>query len=211
MQTRSDLLADRVQTRLDREGPDADYAKILAEEIERLDREDPLPEPTPEQVAQNEAWLDEFNRRAQEALENPGPEEEAERNFTHPVSARATELYEMWSDCARDEGWVPEDAVPEHPVQELLDALMKAHVKLAAWLNSRAWPPELDFCAITIVRLKKAREYLDDAVRAMESCQEENLIEPARLGPMLVDVGDLASDVDELIAESRARLERGTE
>lgn len=70
---------------------------------------------------------------------------------------------------------------------------------------------ELAFCAMAIVRLKKAREYLDDAVQALESCQEEKLIEPARLGPMLVDVGDLARDVDELIAELRARLERGVE
>ncbi|HLP24556.1 MAG TPA: hypothetical protein VK477_02675 [Acidobacteriota bacterium] len=211
MQARSDLLADRVQARIEREGPEADHAKILAEEIERLNREDPPPEPTPEQVARNEAWLEEFNRGAKEALENPDPEDEAGRSYEHPVAVRARELFYHWQSCAEEEDWVPEDAVAEHPVQELLDALMKAHVKLAAWLNSREWPPELDFCAITIVRLKKAREYLDDAVRAMESCQEEKLIEPAQLGPMLVDVGDLACDVDELIAELRARLERGTE
>ncbi len=211
MQARSDLLADRIQTRMEREGPEADHAKILEEEIERLNREDPPPEPTPEQVARNEAWLEEFNRAAKEALEDSEPEDEAERSDEHPVAVRARELCYVWQSCAEDEGWVPEDAVAEHPVQELLDALMKAHVKLAAWLNSREWPPELDFCALTIVRLKKAREYLDDAVRALESCQEEKLIEPARLGPLLVDVGDLACDVDELIAELRARLEREME
>lgn len=211
MQARSDLLADRVRARLERAGPEADHAKILEEEIERLNREDPPPEPTPEQVARNEEWLDAFNRGAKEALENPDPEDEAERSHEHPVAVRARELCYVWQSCAEDEGWVPEDAVAEHPVQELLDALMKVHVKLAAWLNSREWPPELAFCAMAIVRLKKAREYLDDALRAMESCQEEQLLAPAQLGPMLVEVVDLARDVDELIAELRVRLARGTD
>lgn len=210
MQARSDLLADRVQARLNRAGPEADYAKILEEEIERLNREDPPPEPTPEQLARNETWLEEFNRGAKEALENPDPDEE-ERPREHPVAARVRALLDDWGNCAEDEGWVPDGAVAEHPVQALLDAMMKAHVKLAAWLNSRDWPPELDFCAITIVRLKKVREYLDDALRALESCQEEQLLPPARMGPMVVELSDLASEVDELIAELRAKLERGME
>lgn len=112
----------------------------------------------------------------------------------------------------------PEEGIPANPRAWLIStARFKAidafrrRTQLTAWLNSRAWPPELDFCALTIVRLKKAREYLDDAVRAMESCQEEQLLTPAQLGPMVVELSDLASDVDELIAELRARLERGTE
>ncbi|HLP25465.1 MAG TPA: hypothetical protein VK477_07300 [Acidobacteriota bacterium] len=212
MQARSDLLADRIQARIAREGPDADYAKILEEEIERLNREHPEPEPTPEQVARNEAWLEEFNRTAKEALENPDDEgEDEEFSAEHPVAVRAKELFELWSERADAAGWVPEDAVEEHPVQELLDAMMKVHVKCAAWLNRREWPPEVEVCAATIVRLKKTREYLDDAVRALESCQEEKLLTPAQMGPMLVELVDLADDVDELIAELRARLERGTD
>lgn len=214
MQARSDLLNDRVQARLAREGPNADYEKILEEEIERLIREDPAPEPTPEQEERNAAWLEKFNRGGDHDAESLDPEpkaEDEERSFTHPVAQRATELFYRWQESAEAEGWVPEDAVAEHPVQELLDAMMKAHVKLAAWLNRREWPPELDFCATTIVRLKKAREYLDDALRAMESCQEEKLLTPVQLRPMFVEVIDLADDIDALIAELRARLERGVE
>ena len=213
MQARSDLLNDRVQARLIREGPDADYAKILEEEIERLNREDPAPELTPEQRARNEAWLEEFNRGVEDAVENLATEDADDESWLgeHPVAVRARELFELWSERADAEGWVPEDAVAEHPVEELLDALRKAHVKFAAWLNSREWPPELAFCAATIVRLKKAREYLDDAVRALESCQEEKLLTPAQMGPLLVELIDLTDDVDELIAELRERLERGTE
>lgn len=214
MQARSDLLNDRIQARLAREGPDADYAKILEEEIARLCRENPAPEPTPEEIARNAAWLEEFNRGGDHEAERLDPEPEVEdeaRSFAHPVAQRATELFYRWQESAEAEGWLPEDAVAEHPVRELLDAMMKAHVKLAAWLNRREWPPELDFCAPTIVRLKKAREYLDDALRAMESCQEEQLLTPTQLGPMLVEVVDLAHDVDALIAELRARLARGSE
>lgn len=218
MQARSDLLNDRVQARLAREGPGADYAKILEEEIARLNREDPPPEPTPEQLARNAAWLEKFNRGGDDEEEGLAAEqdkenndEEEERDFAHPVAQRAKELFNRWQESAEDEGWVPDDAVAEHPVQELLDAMMKTHVKLVAWLNRREWPPELAFCAPMIVRLKKTREYLDDALRALESCQEEKLLTPAQLGPMLVEVIDLAADVDDLIAELRERLERGTE
>lgn len=35
LQEESDRLADRIQARLDREGPDADYEHILEEELER--------------------------------------------------------------------------------------------------------------------------------------------------------------------------------
>jgi hypothetical protein len=211
MQARSDLLNDRIQARLAREGAEADYEKILTEEIERLNREYPAPEPTPEQRAQNEAWLERFNRASEEALENPDPEFENETGYEHPLAERAMELSAVWRDRAEAENWLPDDAIPEHPVQELLNAIRRAGVKLAAALNGRSWPPELDFCALTIVQLKKVREYLDDALRAMESCQEEKLLTSAQLGPALVDVVDLAEDVDELLAELRAKLERGTE
>lgn len=211
MQARSDLLNDRVQARLAREGAEH-YARILQEEIERLNREHPAPPPTPEQLAERAAWLEAFNRGAEEARENfdlEAADEEAERGHDHPLAVRSQELFYRWQEQADAEGWVPEDAVAEHPVRELLDAMRKVYVKLAAWLNSREWPPQRDFCAMTIVRLKKAREYLDDALRALESCHEEQLLPPTQLGPMRVEVIDLAHDVDELIAELRARLERG--
>jgi len=209
MQARSDLLNDRVQARLAREGAE-NYARILQEEIKRLNREHPAPPPTPEQRAERAAWLEAFNRGAGEARAAPDPEE-GEPGHGHPVAERAQELFYRWQEQADTEGWVPETAVAEHPVRELLGAMGKAHVKLAAWLNDREWPPKRDFCAITIVRLKKVREYLDDALRALESCEEEALLGPAQAGPMAAEVLGLARDVDELIAELRRRRERGTE
>lgn len=209
MQERSDRLADRVQARLTREGKDADYEEILEEEIERMHRERGEPEPTPEQLARNAEWIEEANRAAEEALQNPDPELEAEMNIRHPLVERATELSLQLRGTAKQEGWLPENATQEHPVAELLDATMIAGAKLTGALNGRSWPPPVDFCAGIIVRLKRARVYLDDALRATESCQEEKLVSPQQLGPIVVDLIDLAHDADEIIAELRARLERG--
>ncbi len=46
---------------------------------------------------------------------------------------------------------------------------------------------------------------------ALESCQEEKLIQPAHLGPIVVELTDCVQEADALIAELRARLERGTD
>ncbi|MBA4136924.1 MAG: hypothetical protein C0518_06365 [Opitutus sp.] len=211
MQARSNLLADRIEVRMAREREEADYGKILEEEIERLNREFPPAEPTPEQLARNAAWLEEFNRGSDEAAENPDAEIDDEPCYEHPLAGRAAEIYATWRELAEAEHWLPEDAVAEHPVQELLHALRRASVKLTVALNGEEWPPDLNFCAIKIVQLKKTREYLDDALRALESFQEEKLVPPTRLGPLLIELIDLAHDADELIAELRERLERGTD
>ncbi len=39
----------------------------------------------------------------------------------------------------------------------------------------------------------------------------ENLIRPELLGPIVAELVDLAHEADELIAELRAKLERGTD
>lgn len=211
MQARSDLLADRIQARLRREGEAADYEKILEEEIERQRRERGEPEPTPDQLARNAEWIEEANRAAEDAMQNPDPELEAELDFEHPLIERATALSLQLRGTAKEEGWLPEDATQEHPVSELLDATIIAGAKLAGALNGGAWPPEVGYCAGAIVRLKRARGYLDDALRAAESCREEKLITPQYLEPIVVELVDLAHEVDERIAELRAKLERGTD
>jgi hypothetical protein len=210
-QERGERLADRIQARLEREGKEADYEKILEEEIERMQRERGEPDQTPEQQARQAEWIEEMNRAGEEALENPDPEVEAESNYEHPLVGRAIELSLQMLATAKAEGWLPENHSPEHPVAELLDATMIAGPKLAGALNGRYWPPEIEFCAHAIVRLKRARVYIDDALRATESCQEEKLIKPEHLGPIVVDLIDLAHDADELIAELREKLERGTD
>lgn len=210
-QARSDRLSDRIQARLAREGKDADYEKILEEELDRLYHEEGRPEPTPEQLARNAEWIEEMNRAGEEAQANPDPELEKELEFKHPLVERVTEFSLQLRKTAEAEGWRAENAGQEHPVSELLDATLIAGPKLAGALNGRSWPPEVDFCAHTIVRLKRARGYLEDALRATESCHEEKLIKPEHLGPILAELIDFVQDTDALIAELRAKLERGTD
>lgn len=211
MQERSDRLADRVQARLTREGDQANYENILEEEIERMRQEYGEPEPTLEQLARNAEWIEEANRAAEEAIQNPDLEVELERDFKHPLVERAMELSGRIRRTAKEEVWIPAGASQEHPVVELVNAVMIATAKLAGALNGRAWPPSVDFCAGVIVRLKRARVYLDDALRATESCQEEKLILPRHLGPIVVSLDDLAHATDGLIGELRERLTRGTD
>ncbi len=211
MQARSDLLSDRIAARLEREGDDADFERIMDEEMARLRRERGEPEPTEEELARSAEWIDELNAAAEEVLANPDPELEEQLRQRHPLVERLRELALQLHHTAKDERWVPEDAGREHPVRELIHATMCAGAKLAGALNGGQWPPDLEISALTIVRLKKAREYLDDAVRALESCQEEKLLTPAQMGPVLAELTDAIMDTDALIAELRARLERGTD
>lgn len=206
MQARSELLADRIQARLAREGAEADYEKIMAEEIARLSRELGEPEPTPEDLAWNATLIEEANRAAEEAIENPDPDLDEELATVHPVADQARELTLLLMDVSEEHGWIPEHASDEHPAADLVNAVMKAGVKLAGALNGQSWPPPVEFCAGILVRLKKARVYLDDALRATESCHEEKLIPPAQMGPIMVQIIDLEKDVDELIDELRERL-----
>lgn len=210
-QARSDLLNDRIAARMEREGDDADLARIIDEELDRLRRERGEPEPTPEDETRNAEWIEEMNAAAADVLASPDPELEAELDYDHPLVMRARELSHRLHDTAETENWLPADAGQEHPVRELLDATMIVGGKLAGALNGRDWPPGLDFCASTIVRLKRAHSYLDDALRAAESCQEEKLITATHLGPVVVELNDLVHDTDALIAELRAKLERGTD
>jgi hypothetical protein len=210
-QARSDLLGDRIQARLDREGDGADFEKILDEELDRIRRERGEPEPTEEDLARNAEWIDEANRAAEEALANRDPEVEAELEYKHPLVERASDLTVMLMHESEEQNWVPVGASNEHPVAELVGAVMCATGKLAGALNGKYWPPSVEFAAGVIVRLTKARGYLDDALRAAESCQEEKLLAPSHLGPILVEVVDIAHDADVLIAELREMLERGTD
>ncbi len=209
MQFRSDRLVDRIQARLAREGKGADYEKILDEEIKRMREERGEPEPTPEQRARSAKWIEEMNQAAEEAVNDPGLRKEAERE--HPLAAKARELARQMMSEPEERGWVTEHDSEEHPVADLIGAVLKASAKLAGALNGDDWPPEVEFCAGTVVRLKKARVYLDDALRAMESCQEQKLTDTAWLGVVMVEVIDLAHEADIIVAELRARLERGTD
>lgn len=209
MQEESDLLADRINTRMDREGPNADYEKILQEELERRRRERGEAPLTPEQEAARDEWLEEANRAAEEAMKNPDPEFEDKLHRKHPLAERAYELSVRLMQEPEARGWVPADATEEHPLTELGGSAMKAGVKFAGALDGEDWPPLVEFCAATLSRLKRAREFLDDAWRAAEACEQQSLGEAAWLAEVRGELTDLMGECDTLIAELRAKLQRG--
>jgi hypothetical protein len=218
MQAESDQLTDRIMARMEREGDAADYEKILAEELERARRERGEPDPTPEQEAERACWVEEMNAAAAEMLEAEGAEawkrDGGEPNDPfddkHPLAARAFVLTLRVMRNVEERDWIPEDAGPEHPVAELVAGISRAGAKLAGALDGRDdWPPPLEYCAGAIVRLKKAAGYLEDATLAAESCREESLVEPAWLADVMREAAAIAAETDALIAEQRARLERG--
>jgi hypothetical protein len=221
MQADSDKLTDRVMARMEREGETADFEQILEEELERARKARGEPDPTPEQLAERDRRIDEMNAAAEEVLKD----EEAEKwkhdadsgsadsfEEKHPLEKRAYELA-LRVHCEVDaRGWVHEDAQSEHPVAELAFSIAKAAAKLAGALDGGDdWPPPLMFCAGTIVRLKRAAGFLEDAKLAAESCREELLVDPDWLAGVLRETDAIAADTAALIAELRARLKNGIE
>ena len=209
MQADSDLLADRINARLEREGPDADYEKILEEELERRRKERGETPPTPEEEARRAEWIDDMNRAAEEAMANPDPDVLEEIRRKHPLAERAFELASRLMKEPDARGWLPDDVGEEHPLIELGSSVAKSAAKFAGALNGREWPPTVDLCAGVLVRLKRAREFFDDALRAAEACAEEGLGEEKWLAAVRAELDELARAGDALIAELRAKLERG--
>lgn len=208
MQADSDRLADRIQARIAREGEGADYERILEEELERRRIERGDPPPTPEQEAQREAWLEEMNRAAEEALANPDPELDAELDRRHPLVERTSDLAVALHRVPRDRGWLPPDAGEEHPLQDMAFAMMKAGAKLAGALNGD-WPVSLDCCGHAIVRLKRARSCCDDALLALECCLQQQLADVEWCTSQQREINAIAHECDLLLGEFRARLQRG--
>ena len=209
LQAESEKLVDRIQARIRREGDKADFARIMDEEIARLRRERGEPSPSTEQLMHPSAWIEEMNRVASSAIGHSEPADEAGRE--HPLATDAKKVAGLVMEETEEQKWLTEADSEEHPVAELVNCTLKASAKLAGALNHLEWPPPIEFCAHTIVRLTKARGYLDDAARAIESCQEQKLTEPSWLGIILGEITSLAIKVDEIVAVLRARLDRSLE
>ena len=120
------------------------FDEIYWEERERLRKERGEPEeepPTPEQEAEREAWIAEMNAAADEAM----AELEAERwKGEDPLDRKRNPHVERCSDLgirlhhdADEGGWIPEDATQEHPIAEIVGAVMCASAKLAGALGIR--------------------------------------------------------------------------
>lgn len=205
----SDRLVDRIQTRMEREGPGADLGKILDEELERRARERGEKPPTPEEEARRAAWIEEINRAADEATDNLDPELEAELETKHPLAEQAFALALRLHRDPEERHWIPPGASEEHPLVDLAAAAAKASAKLAGALNGYFWPPELDSCASVIVRLKRAHGYLDDARLAADVCIQQNLAEPKWLADARRELKAMTGECDAIITELRAKLSRG--
>lgn len=208
MQEDSDRLADRINARVEREGIEH-YERILEEELERRRKERGEQPLTPEQEAQRAEWIEAMNRAAEEAMDNPDPELEKELQTVHPLSHRARELSLRLIKEPEERGWIPSDANREHPVVDLVSSVMSASAKFAGALDGYTWPPQVDICANTIVRLKRAGGYLADALAAAECCRQQNLVDAAWLTAAEREITEMSGECDALLAVLRAKLQRG--
>jgi hypothetical protein len=209
MAEENDRLVDRIQARMERAGHDANFEQILDEELEKRRKERGEQPLTPEQEAKRNEWLEEVSRAADEAAANPDPEREDKLDFEHPVAVRAHELTIRLMNEPEARGWVPDNAGEEHPLVDLASTTMKASAKFAGVLNGEEWPPEVEFCASVIVRLKKARSYLGDALLAAEFCAKEGLGDATWIAQVQRELNELAHEGDVMVGELRAKLERG--
>lgn len=209
---RMDTLLDRIQARMEREGHD-DFDTIMEEERERMRRErgEPEPEITPEQEAERARWIEEMNAICEEAIRegeaDSWKDEEPER---HPLIDRTLEFAVRVHKEAR--GWLPEDCSGEHPLIELMNGLTTASAKLGGALgvvDVDEWPPEALFAGNVLVRLKKARGYLHDALAGLDSADQENLADPGWRAFVRKETQEILGEVEILIAEVREVLADG--
>lgn len=203
----SDRLVDRVQARMEREGTDADDEKILEEELERRRQERGEEPRSPEDKARRNEWIEEMNRTAEEAGSHPEWSEKMEQE--HPLAVRAFELSVRLHQEVERHDWLPADASLEHPVAELVAAVMKAAAKTAGALNGEDYPPPAQSCGHAIAGLKRAAGHFNDAQLAAEDCAEQGRTESAWLAEARREIAALTAETDRVIAELRERLARG--
>ena len=205
----SDKLADRIAARLEQAGPDADFEKIVDEELERRRAERHQKPRTPEQEAGSARWIEAMNRADDEAAGDPESHERVESR--HELAERAQALAVRLATEPESRGWIGAQEHGEHPVVALMQGGLSAAGKLAGALNGCAWPPTIDACGLCIAWLKRARGHLDDALTAADACAEEKLTDAAWLAGIRAELAAIASEADALIADLRRRLERGFE
>jgi hypothetical protein len=209
---RMELLNDRIQARME-EMEDIDevkYDRIYEEEREKLRIKwgEPEPEPlTPAEQEKRDQWIEELNQAADEALEELEEEgwEEAE---DHPLVEQCTGLALKVSQDLHKSGWEPDGYVPESPLNEISGGLQIASAKLAGALlpMDEEWPPRLEAAGHVLVRLKKARDCLRDALSGLDAADEENLGVSAWRKAVRQETLDLLDQVLEFIDEVRNSL-----
>lgn len=206
---RMDLLNDRIMARIEREGDvDAEaYGRIIEEERERLRRE--RGEPEPRWIPEEDREFVEVELRNAEVAEMFAREdEEIDDEPRDPLVERFQELGHRLREEIDEQGWLPEEFQEEHPLHELVHRVWFAGAKMAGVLNNgfHSWPPDALVAGNSLVRLKKAREYLNDALAAINSAQEEQLCPTDWLARVEPEVEQLKWEVNELIRDGRRIL-----
>jgi hypothetical protein len=210
-----DQLLDRIEARLEREGLDEDsFERIHEEERTRLRKEmgfPPEPEPTPEELEEQQRWIDELNAAAEEAVQ----EAEADAWKDEPFERRDPELVERTRDLGlRLHGDIadllPENPPREHPLLEVVHGMHLASAKIAGALagvdDDEDWPPDPLCAGDSLVRLKKARGALRDALRGLDSADEEKLGSADWRTTSRRGIAEILGEVQKLITELRELL-----
>jgi hypothetical protein len=194
----NERLLDRVEARLEREGDNADFDAIMLEELNRMrpERGEPPLEDDPTDFVEGDSDDSaDLEEAAQERLSRR----------KHPLAAKAFDFVLWLRDQITPADGAPPDLPHEHPLNELQRCSMIAAAKLAGALGR--WPVP-DVCrAGSLVRIKRAREYLTDARAALYDCPAALLPVPESLQEIGQRLDDLIAECDRLIAELRRGLE----
>jgi len=215
---RMELLLDRVTARLERGKLDImDFDKVYAKERLRLMRErgEKNPELSPEEEEERRNWIEEMNAIAEEAFVDLEAEKwQGENQFEeerHPLVEECCDLAIGLYHDVQNAGWVAEGAQEEHPLREIVNSVSSASAKLAGALGMASrhdeWPPERSIAGNVIVRLKKARGYLRDALIALDSAEEESLATPKWRYETRSNIIDVLAQTEDRLREARKVLE----
>lgn len=207
---RMDLLTERISRRLEKEGTasPADWHRIYCEESARLRRERGEPEVDDSTWKD---WIDDLDAAAEAAAEQDDNSEawkggDRFERQKHPLVLDCQEL----ALSLRRSIIIPKSRNREHPLAEIADRVLFASGKLAGALNAsfedHEWPPDPIFAPSVLVFLKKARGYLQDAMLALDSADEENLATPEWRLSTRAAVERILDQTQTLIKEARAVL-----
>lgn len=214
------LLVDRITARLERGEIDIiDFDRIHQEERERLLREsgEKEPELTPEEAEERLLWIEEMNEIAELAFIDLEAEKwKGEDQFEdehHPLVEECCDLAIALYHDVQNAGWAGEEAQDEHPLREIVNSVTSAGAKLAGALGMASryddWPPERSIAGNVIVRLKKARGHLRDALVALDSADEEALATPPWRHQTRLRVIEIHAQTEAFLREARGVLEAG--
>ena len=176
-------------------------AEVAADDADEAD--DDLPQSTAEAQADAEAArMDLLLDRVTARMEREGHDED------HPLVTHCQKLGSRLHKTIKNKHWLPEGAHQEHPLNELVHGVWFASAKLAGALNGDPddWPPETMIAGNTLVRLKKARGYLSDAISGLDAAEAEKLADPAWLQTLRQELDGLKQTTQSLIDEVRAVL-----